>query len=436
MKVKEIFLGVFLSLNIFSSFAQVKTQNETDSLKALECKRFKFFAKEERELIKIDTALKVKLMHYKNEFAYLMRGESFCGNYTKNNYDQIIYSGQNILQLEKDSEIKKKYYDTLFFLQKKMDSLKFADNNILLKLANYALLKSIVDRNISDSYYILAFKDTSVIFKSENLTNYYSNLYLLYSSDLNIATKNVYKKRLISDYFILSRLINDKKFAPKTQEYIDQLFNGTIKNCDDLLPELKVFMSELPHDKDLKIKTINNFLTLLKEKACTGSKEYEMLVDTLIKIDNSLATTMSKVQLMIVKKRYSEAISSLNSAKKLTEIPSKLEDIDYQILEVQFYNLNNFETAYRIAMGISGANKNKALLIAAKCVANKANSCGLSTFDRKCNYYYAAELAQKAGDNTAAASYRKKGPTEDEKFTNNNPSQVILSCWSVTVNIP
>ena len=429
MIFKGFVIFTLLILNVFISLSQ------NDSIKLRECNRLKFLAQEERKSIEIDTSVTLKLMHFKTEFTYLLKGEAICGTYTKNNYNYIIRSGQDILKLEKDSKLKSRYIDTLFFIYKKMDLLKVGDKNIVLKLADYALLKSEIERTVSDAYYTRAFKDTSLKFTSENLTNFYSNLYLLYSSEVDVAAKNVYKKRLISDYFMLSRLISVKKLSSKTQESISNIFNGTIKNCEDLLPDLKVFISELPKDIDLKIKTTTNFISLLKEKSCTDSKEYEMLVDTLIKFDKTTATIIAKAELLIVKKRYSEAISSLNSAKAMTKDAVQLEDIDFQILEVQFHNLNNYQTAYRLALGISGSNKNKALQIAAKWVANSANSCGSSTFDRKCNYYYAAELAERAGDSGAASRYRANAPSSEEKFNNNNPSTVSLSCWGVTVNV-
>ena len=429
MIFKGFVIFTLLILNVFISLSQ------NDSIKLRECNRLKFLAQEERKSIEIDTSATLKLMHFKTEFTYLLKGEAICGTYTKNNYNYIIRSGQDILKLEKDSKLKSRYIDTLFFIYKKMDLLKFGDKNIVLKLADYALLKSEIERTVSDAYYTRAFKDTSLKFTSENLTNFYSNLYLLYSSEVDVAVKNLYKQRLISDYFMLSRLISVKKLSSKTQESISNIFNGTIKNCEDLLPDLKVFITELPKDIDLKIKTTTNFISLLKEKSCTDSKEYEMLVDTLIKFDKTTATIIAKAELLIVKKRYSEAISSLNSAKAMTKDAVQLEDIDFQILEVQFHNLNNYQTAYRLALGISGSNKNKALQIAAKCVANSANSCGSSTFDRKCNYYYAAELAERAGDSGAASRYRANAPSSEEKFNNNNPSTVSLSCWGVTVNV-
>lgn len=429
MIFKGFVIFTLLFLNVVISLSQ------NDSIKLRECNRLKFLAQEERKSIEIDTSATLKLIHFKTEFTYLLKGEAICGTYTKNNYNYIIRSGQDILKLEKDSKIKSRYIDTLFFIYKKMDLLKFGDKNIVLKLADYALLKSEIERTVSDAYYTRAFKDTSLKFTSENLTNFYSNLYLLYSSEVDVAAKNLYKQRLISDYFMLSRLISVKKLSSKTQESISNIFNGTIKNCEDLLPDLKVFITELPKDIDLKIKTTTNFISLLKEKSCTDSKEYEMLVDTLIKFDKTTTTIIAKAELLIVKKRYNEAISSLNSAKAMTKDAVQSEDIDFQILEVQFHNLNNYQTAYRLALEISGSNKNKALQIAAKCVANSANSCGSSTFDRKCNYYYAAELAERAGDSGAASRYRASAPSSEEKFNNNNPSTVSLSCWGVTVNV-
>jgi hypothetical protein len=64
-----------------------------------------------------------------------------------------------------------------------------------------------------------------------------------------------------------------------------------------------------------------------------------------------------------------------------------------------------------------------------------ANDCGATTFERKCNYYYAADLCERAGDNESAKKYRQNGPTSTEKFNNNNPSSIKLSCWGVTVSI-
>ena len=428
-----IFKGfVIFTLLIFNVFISL---SQNDSIKLRECNRSKFLAQEERKSIEIDTSATLKLMHFKTEFTYLLKAEAICGTFTKNNYNYIIRSGQDILKLEKDPKIKSIYIDTLFLINKKIDLLKFGDKNIVLKLADYCLLKSVIERDLCDNYYLNALRDTSLKFTDVNIINYYSNLYSLYLTEQDALKKSTYKKRLISDYFMLSKLITYKKLQARTLESIVNVFNGIVRNCEDLLPDLVVFMNELPQEKEAKIKTVTNFLNLMKEKSCSSSKEYEMLVDTLIKIVGSIETMIEKAELLIVKKRYTEGLANFNAAKIMTENLVKLDEIDFRILEVQFHNLDNYQTAYRLAMAISGTNKSKALLIAAKCVANSANSCGSSTFDRKCNYYYAAELAERAGDSGAASRYRAGAPSSEEKFNNNNPSSVSLSCWGVTVNV-
>ena len=80
-------------------------------------------------------------------------------------------------------------------------------------------------------------------------------------------------------------------------------------------------------------------------------------------------------------------------------------------------------------------NRSKALLVAANCVAKTANSCGSSTFERKCNYYYAAQLANQAGEPGIASKFKANAPTADEIFSNNSPATLKLSCWNVTVDV-
>jgi hypothetical protein len=91
-------------------------------------------------------------------------------------------------------------------------------------------------------------------------------------------------------------------------------------------------------------------------------------------------------------------------------------------------------------MGVSGKYKGEALKIAGQCVGQLANSCGSSTFERKCNFYHAVNLlqqAQSAGANVGGiiGSYRAQCPTADEKFDAGNPSSQSLSCWGVTVSV-
>ena len=96
MLLKKFLLISLLLLNVFAFMSQ------NDSIKMSECNRIKFLDQEERKSIEIDTSVTLKLMHFKTEFTYLMKGEAICRTYTKNNYNDIIRSGQDILKLEKD----------------------------------------------------------------------------------------------------------------------------------------------------------------------------------------------------------------------------------------------------------------------------------------------------------------------------------------------
>ena len=431
MRTNTFFLVSILFIVGLNSFAQVLTSKEN----ADSCKIYKFWAQEKRKDIKA-ASLETKLPLFKSEFSFLLKGEAFCGKtYSKNNYNQIIFAGQNILKLEIDAKIKTSYIDTLFLVYQKIDSLNFGDKNTILKLADYALIKTTKDMIVCDNYFVRAFNDTSIKFTDITINNYYSNLYSIYLAESKIDIKLNLKKRLISEYFVLCRFIDDNKLSIKTRESITNVFNSLIKNCDDLLVDLASFMSDLPQDVDLKINTVNNFLALLKEKSCTETKEYEMLIDTIIRIDKSSNAVIAKAELLIAKKRYSEAITVFNSAKAMITNSSMIEDIDFRILELQFHNLKNYKAVYNLALNISGSNKSKALLYAAKCVAMSANDCGATTFERKCNYYYAADLCERAGDSGSARSYRGNGPTSEEKFNNNNPGSIKLSCWGVTVTV-
>jgi len=207
-----------------------------------------------------------------------------------------------------------------------------------------------------------------------------------------------------------------------------------VKSCDDILPDLKGFMGSFSQDKDVKKASVNNFISLLEAKGCTDSKEYEMLMDTLISIDPSnIDAVLGKAKLLRSKKKYSEAISTLKEAKGLTSDDDKKDEIEYTILEIQYHDQNSYKTAFNTAQGISGKNRSSALKIAAQCVANMANGCGSSTFERKANYLYAAQVADRAGDSSAAAKYRAAGPTESDWFEA-GVSSVTLSCWGVTVS--
>ena len=414
--MKKFGLGLVVVFLVSMTFGQ------QDSLQDRECKRMQLFVGQE---------LKVK--DYARATMYYLKGETICGNYDAKKYKNMIQTMRNTVATEKDKANKKLYIDTLIAAYDRAEKKGFFNAAEASIRGLYILQSSVPNREKADSLFTVAFAANNT-FKDAQLSYYYYNLYTMYTKAKD-DLKQVYKKRIISDYFRLSRKIENEGFKARTQESMTNYFNNVVRTCDDILPDLNGFMSDLPQDKAKKKKAVNNFLKLLKDKQCTESDEYAMLIDTIISIDNTADAVLAKADLLKVKKKYKASIEVLRTALEMAENDTLKGDIKLAILEIQYTNLSSYKSAYNTALSISGSNRSKALMVASNCVAKLANTCGSSTFDRKCNYYYAAQLATKAGESSLAAKYRENCPTSDEIFSNNSPAQVTLSCWGVTVDI-
>ncbi len=414
--MKNAVLFGILTLTSVVGFAQ------NDSIQKRECDRMRFLAGEE-----------LKLKNFAGALTYYQKAETICGNFDKAAYERMSQAAINANATETDKVRKALFADTVISIYGRMDSKSFFDQKNALTRASFYLKTTTVDRAKADEWYTQSLKN-GVQFNESQLLTYYNNLYQMYIASKD-DLKGAIKKRLINDYFVFSKLVTDAGMTPKTQETLTNVFNTLIKTCDDILPDLAGFMKTLPQEKEAKIKTVNNFMTILKEKGCTGSKEYEMLVDTIIKVDNSIDAVLAKANLQMAKKRYDDAISTYRTAINMSTSSTQKEDLEYEILEIVYFKKDNIRGAYNMAMGINGSKRSKALEIAADCVAKLANSCGTSTFERKCNYLYAAELAQRAGDGSKASRYRAMGPSNTEIFTEGNPSSASLSCWGVSVSL-
>ena len=415
MKLGRLLLGtLFLSILTFEGFAQEETAQE------LECKRMRFLAGEE-----------LKMQNYAGASSYYLKGEVLCGGYDKANYDRMIGTLRNTIVGEKDKARKTAYIDTLVGVYgRTVDNNTYDKANDLI-YATYIIQSSKPDRKKADVLFQRGIETAKNSSSETHISLYYYNLYVVYT-EATAEEKSTAKKRLISEYFNLSKIVGEAKMSVKTQENLTTYFNNVVRNCEDILPELKGFMSSFPQDMAVKKATVNNFISLLESKNCTNSKEYEQLIDTLIAIDPSIDAVLAKAKLLRSKKRIAEAIATLKEAKTMTTDSDKKEEIDYTIAEIQFSN-GSYNAAYSTAMGVSGKYKSDALKIAANCVSRTANSCGSSTLERKANFLYAAQLADRAGDGNSAARYRASGPSDGDWF-DAGVNSVSLSCWGVTVS--
>jgi hypothetical protein len=65
------------------------------------------------------------------------------------------------------------------------------------------------------------------------------------------------------------------------------------------------------------------------------------------------------------------------------------------------------------------------------------NECGVSTFERKANNYYAVELAEKSGNGRLVTAYKAQCPTSTDIFNEDKEvgESVSLDCWGKTYKI-
>lgn len=414
MKITNLLLGLALMIG-FNSFSQDETERE--------CKRMRFLAGE---------ALKVK--NYTEASMYYLKGETICGGYDAANYGRLIGSLRNAVNAETDKANKTAYTDTLVAAYERVEAAGAYDQKEDLIRASYILQASAPNSKKADELFVRGIAKQGKATKEAYISYYYYNLYSLWYAAPD-AEKPALKKRLISEFFNLSKLISSANMSVKAQENLTTYFNYVVRSCDDILPELKGFMSSFSADPEVKKATVKNFLALLETKECTSAPEYFQLIDTLIEVDpTSVDAKQMKAKACMAKKDYRCAIATYKEIKGQVTDEAKKQEIAYEIARAQFSS-GSYTAAYNSAMAVSGEHKKKALILAGKAVGQNANNCGSSTFERKCNNIYAVQLLQQGGAGAnAIAKYKKNYPTSQDCFDNGSPSSVTLTCYGITVS--
>lgn len=424
MKLGRLFL-VFAIITSTFGFSQDDTDPE------LECNRMKLFA-----------GKKLDIKDYKNAAMYYLMAEKMCGDYDAADYNKrLIPTLQNAINEEQEPSIAAKYVDTILAVMDRAEAKGKYDSAYNLARASYIAQQAHGDRKKADSLFVKGIAVAGNSLNEGYVTLYYYNLYMVYAEATD-ATRPAAKKELISQYFSLSDLINKAKMSAATQDALNQYFNAAVQSCNDILPDLAGFMASLPQEKEAKKLTVKNFITLLESKGCSESKEYGQLIDTLIIIDpTDFDAVIGKAKRLEGQKKYSEAIGVYRDAKAITKDPAQIEEIEYAILRCT-YGTGSIMSAYNMAMGMSGKYKGDALVIAAQCVARNKDNCGASTVERKCSYYYAVDLlerARAAGGNVGGliSNYKSNYPTQGELFdaSMSKGQSYTISCYGVTVTI-
>jgi len=415
MKFGKLILGTLLFI---SSTAMVAQEDE--------CTRFKAIA---------GNAYKVK-DYPKVTTAYVKALEN-CESLEMVFYNPFIYSIKKAMKDAPDAETEAKYLDTLIYVYEEAQKTHGIQKDWQTYLG-YSYLKQGKPGYMekADEAYKIGIhfegKDVNVGF----LKQYYANIYNLWVQETDEEKKAEYKKRLITEYFKLSEYVSKGEMDPETIDFLSIYMEKAITDCESMLPEINTFMQDLPSDKDAKLGMVKNFMALIEKQECTDSDEYAMLVDTIIAIDPSVDAVLAKAKLLLAQGKTSEAIKTFENAIEMSKDADQKSDIELKIA-MAYYRAGSYKAAHDAGIRVSGKNSGKGYEIAAKSVHALMNSCGVSTFDRKANNYYAVELARKSGNNSLVEEYKKQCPTSSDLFNEDKEvgEEVYLDCWDKTYKI-
>lgn len=370
--------------------------------------------------------------NFQEAVMYYAKAESLCP-LDSSIYINLKYGYEQIVSQTEDANAKKLYTDTLISIFERFETKFGKRHEWAIWHAYYLTSIKSVDYKKIDELFKYAIDGLQEKANPSLISTYYYNLYILQYGEKDENLKKTYSKRIVDEYLSLSKLLAMTEGNERIQEYLTGIFDRVAKTCDDVLPVISDVLNMLPADAESKKEAVKNYMSILEKKDCVNTKQYEMLLDTLIKLDPTVDAMIAKGKYLLAQKRYGEAMESLKQAKDMDK-GDKADELSYLIAYV-YYSQGNHKSAHNAALNVGGEYRSKALDIAAKSVAATANSCGDTSFERKANYWYAVELAERGGLN--ASSYKANAPTKNDIFDENKTEgdSISLSCWGVSVKM-
>lgn len=418
MKIERLILTILVTFT-FGMFTYA--QDGAD-----ECTRYKAIA---------GNAYKVRDFEKVTEFYVKALDE--CGTLEMAFYNPFIYSVQMSMRNAETEEIEKAYLDTLIMVYEKGQETHGIQNAWQTSLGFHYLKQGTPGamKKADDAYRVGVHHEAEKVNRGY-LQQYYLNLYNLWVQEQDDKVKADYKKRLITDYFALTDYANKGEMGAQIIDFLYAYMNRAVTDCESILPEINSFMHDLPQEVEAKKALVKNFMDLIEDKKCTTSKEYVMLVDTIIAIDPSSDAVVAKAKMLLSQGKTTAAINTFREAIGMAESADEKSDIEYEIARA-YYAAGSYQAAHTAGIAVSGKNAGRGYEIAARSVNKLMNECGVSTFDRKANNYYAVELAERSGNASLITSMKAQCPTSTDIFNADKSvgDQVTLSCWNKTYTI-
>ncbi len=219
---------------------------------------------------------------------------------------------------------------------------------------------------------------------------------------------------------------------------------GQRADCENLVPLYKKDFEENKGDVNwLKIASER-----LSAKDCTDDKIFFQLSEALHRAEPSAKSALYLGQLAEAEGRSSEAMKYYNESAELETNPND-KSRAYMKIADNYRKSGNYgqaRTYYRRSLDAKPSN-GRAYLHIANMIAQSANNCGETPFDKRAVYWLAADYAARAGRvdpsisgtaNESVAAYRGRAPQKQDIFQQGKQGETIrIGCWiGESVRVP
>lgn len=301
-----------------------------------------------------------------------------------------------------------------------------------------------IDMNRVDTMftkYIEAKKEASYILYP---TNYYSNLYNMFTAETDETKKLELKTRILEDYAVLNEYLDKSTMEGKDtyKAFYSGIFLNVAQKCEDILPVVKNKLATMPADKEEKRKVVESYMQLLESKKCQTSEEYAALLKISVEeLDPTAATKMSYGDYLFENGKKSEGIAVMKEAVAMETDAEKKSNMNFRIVQ-RIYNMGNYKGAFSLADQVTGNDKGDAYVIKAKCIAATWQKCGVSTFERKAAFWLALDWldkAKSAGASTSSLRSKYCGSTPDSDMAWENGKKegdsISIGYWNMSSKV-
>ena len=220
---------------------------------------------------------------------------------------------------------------------------------------------------------------------------------------------------------------------------------GARADCDNLIPLYKKDFEAKKSD----VSWLQNANARLSAKDCTEDPLFFQVSEALHQLEPSANSAYSLGQLAEADGDRAKALEYYNEAAELEEDPNDQARIYYRIA-TNYKERGSFSQArnyYRKALEAKPSLGNAYLQIS-NMIAQSANNCGETTFDKRAVYWLAADYAARAARvdpsiasnaNQTATAYRGRAPQKSDVFQGGRSAgeAIQIGCWiGETVRIP